>query len=219
MKYKVIGSSSSGNSVIYFDNIMVDCGVSYNKIKNHLNNIKLILLTHRHGDHYNPNTLHKIQETYPHIIVACPEWLYDETIRLGFKNVIHVNLNVWYQFKDIKISAFMLYHNVVNCGWRIDKNNYKIFHATDTSTLDGISAKNYDLYAIEHNYDADTIQDVIDEKKRLKVYSYEIIAVDNHLSFQSAQKFINENKKESSEVLKLHISSRYSKIENETCSK
>ena len=38
---------------------------------------------------------------------------------------------------------------------------------------------------------------------------YEIGAKNSHLSFQQAEAFINENKKEDSEVIKLHVSHKY----------
>ena len=41
----------------------------------------------------------------------------------------------------------------LNVGYRVLFDNYKVFYATDTRTLDGISARNYDLYLVEGNYD------------------------------------------------------------------
>ena len=37
-----------------------------------------------------------------------------------------------------------LYHDVPNCGYRIFINDKKIIYMTDTKTLEGITAKNYD---------------------------------------------------------------------------
>jgi hypothetical protein len=45
----IIASSSAGNCYIYNEEVMVDVGVSYIKIKDYLKNIKLILLTHQHS--------------------------------------------------------------------------------------------------------------------------------------------------------------------------
>jgi hypothetical protein len=42
-------------------------------------------------------------------------------------------------------------------------------------------------------------------------YAYEVKSMENHLTFQKAQAFFDENKKGSSELVKLHISSRYIK--------
>ena len=48
----ILGSSSKGNAIVYFDEIMVDCGVNYQTLKPVEDNIRLVLLTHRHGDHF-----------------------------------------------------------------------------------------------------------------------------------------------------------------------
>jgi len=46
LKYNIISSSSSGNALILNDCVMIDCGVSYSKIKQYIRDIKIILLTH-----------------------------------------------------------------------------------------------------------------------------------------------------------------------------
>ena len=45
----IVASSSSGNCYIYNKDLMVDIGVGFNKIKDYLKDIKLILLSHQHS--------------------------------------------------------------------------------------------------------------------------------------------------------------------------
>ena len=45
----IIASSSKGNAYIYNQDILLDVGISYIKIKDYLKNIRLILLTHQHS--------------------------------------------------------------------------------------------------------------------------------------------------------------------------
>lgn len=204
--YNIVSSSSSGNAIIYHNKIMVDCGVAFKHVEPYIDDIEIILLTHKHRDHLRVDILQKILEVKD-IKIICPEWLYEEVKDLS--NVIKIKMNKMYQYKGIKFSGFYLYHNVENCGYRIIENDFKIFHATDTAHLNGIKAIGYDLYAIEHNYDAQTIQSVIDEKLSQHKYCYEMYAVENHMSFQIARKWLKENMRENSKVLMLHVSSRY----------
>ena len=59
-----------------------------------------------------------------------------------------------------------LIHDVPNCGWHIDDYSSEMFYATDTSTLDHITAKDYDLYLIEANHTRSEIEARIADKSR-----------------------------------------------------
>lgn len=202
ISYKIIATGSSGNAILY-ENILVDCGIPFSKLKPYVHHIKLVLLTHEHKDHFNLKSINELSKTSK---IICCEWLSEL-----LDDIPHtvVELNKWYAIGNIRIAPFILYHDVKNCGWRIMINGSKIFHATDTCTLDGISAKNYDVYGIEFNYDEVTIYDVIDNKIKNNEFAYELGAIESHLSFQQAESFINENAREDSKVLKLHISDKY----------
>lgn len=211
MIYKKIASGSTGNAIVYHDKVMVDCGVNHKTIKPYAKELKYILLTHIHKDHFKEKTIIKIAHEHPKIIWFTPIWLEEKMRAIGVDNIYVVEMNKVYQVNGYLISPFFLYHDVQNCGWRIvDKEtDFKIFHATDTATLEGISAKAYDLYAIEYNHNVEEHLKTIEEKQANGEYAYEVRAMNNHLSFEQAERFINENKKEGSEVLKLHMSSRY----------
>ena len=61
MHYEIISTGSKGNSVIIND-IMVDCGVAFKRLKEYLYDIKYLLLTHIHSDHIKPTTLKRIKK-------------------------------------------------------------------------------------------------------------------------------------------------------------
>ena len=67
MKYEIIGSSSKGNSIIVNNDILLDCGLPYSKIKRHLKNIKLVFISHHHGDHLLPSCIRQLSYNYPNI--------------------------------------------------------------------------------------------------------------------------------------------------------
>lgn len=210
MIYTLIGSGSEGNSIIYKDNIMVDVGLPYNRIEEYLINITMILLTHKHGDHFNESTIIRIGREYPNILMVVPESLYGEFKALNYAgSSIIVKEEQKIRYGDTIIECFKLFHDVYNVGWKINKSGFKIVHATDTGLINHVKAKGYDLYAIEHNYDEDIINQTIRQKAIDGVYAYEVRAKEYHLSFQKASEWINSQKKDDSEILMLHISSSY----------
>lgn len=222
MIYNIISTGSKGNAIIYHNKIMVDCGLPLKKLEPYLKDIKVILLTHMHKDHFNITTIRKISVLYPDIKFYCLYEIKEYLLNIGINsmmiNVVSKFSSYGYQFMiddvEYSISTVMLYHDVPNVGYRIitkkqGEKPYKIFHATDTVTLDGIEAKGYDLYAIEFNHDEKQIEIDIAEKLEKGVFCYEIGAKESHLSFQKAHKFYDENRKESSELIKLHMSHKY----------
>lgn len=208
--YKVIKTGSKGNSILYHNSIMVDIGVSYSLIKPYLYDIDIVLLSHHHNDHVNISTLRRLQLERPTLRIGCCEFMlkYIEDL----KNIDVFEIGIFYDYGTFKISPIKLYHDVPNCGYRIITENYKIIHATDTAHLNGIFAKGYDLFALEHNYDEDTIDDIIEAKQASGDFAYEKGAINSHLSEQQANDFIYKNKGTKYEVLRLHQSTRYAPL-------
>ena len=122
------------------------------------------------------------------------------------KNIDIYELNKWYDYGSFKISIGKLYHDVENCFFRIIKNDIKIFRATDTFTLQGISAKEYNLFMLECNYDEDTVWDIIRAKEERGEYAHQRGSINSHLSRQAAQKFVLDNAGDNYEFVMLHQS-------------
>ena len=202
--YNIISSCSDGNSIIYFDSIMVDCGLPFSSIKQFVDKIQIVLLTHIHGDHFKINTIKKLAFERPSLRFGCGEFLYEHL--QGISNVDVFEPGKVYDYGLFKVSPIVLYHDVQNFGYRIFKDNKKILHATDTYTLEGISAKNYDLYALEANYDENTIYDIINEKRSRGEYAHQIGSINSHLSRQQAQDFVLNNAGNNYEFIMLHQS-------------
>lgn len=211
MVYQVIHSGSEGNAILYHEHILVDIGVPFASIKPVMYKIQLVLLTHSHGDHLNTDTLRRLCKERPTVRVGCCEWMLPHLD--GIKNVDVFKIGQEYDYVHFSLVPVKLYHDVENCGYKIFCKGHKIFHATDTAHLNGIQARGYDLYAIEHSYDEDVIGKIIAEKEAAGLFSYERGAINSHLSEQSARQFIFNNAGENYEVLRLHESRReYSKI-------
>ena len=204
----VLSSGSHGNCEIYFNSIAVDMGINFKKIEPYVNQLQLVLLSHFHADHFNKKTISKLTSKRPTLKFGMCEHMLEQIKNLGIKeqNIDVYEIGQFYDYGPFKISPIKLYHDVVNVGYRIIKNNYKIIRATDTAHLNGVEAKDYDLFAIEHNWNEDTIEESIERKKAKGLFVYEHGAMNTHLSEQQAREFIYNNRKESSEVIRLHES-------------
>lgn len=207
MDYTIISTGSKGNCVIIGGKIMVDCGVSWKAIKPYVNGLQLVLLTHSHGDHIKPSTIRKLQEERPKLRFGCGKWLLPSVLACGVpKRRIDIYIpNTKNRYTDdLQLIMTPLKHNVSNCGYRIFLDGEKVFYATDCNNLNGIEAKNYDLYMIEANYEDSEIQERIAEKEANGQYCYEYQVLNNHLSKQKADEFIIANAGEKSRFVYLH---------------
>lgn len=205
MIYNVIATGSSGNCEIAHKEIMIDCGVTYSAIKSYVKDLKIILLSHKDMDHFNLATIKKIQQMRPSIRIGCGEWM----VKLleGVRNIDVFDFGKWYDYGSFKIAIGKLYHGITpNCFFRIEKNGHKIFRATDTCHLEGIAAMNYDLYALEHNYCEEKISEIIKFARLNGDFTHSERAVNTHLSEQQAKTWLDKNRGEHSEVIRLHES-------------
>lgn len=206
MKYKIISSCSTGNAVILKDTILIDCGVTFKKLEKYYKDLKIVLLTHIHSDHFNKTTIKKLAEERPTLRFACGEWLLQPLLACGVnrKNIDVLKFGIKYDYKLFKLMMLKLYHDVPQCGYRVLFDDYKVIYATDTKTLEGISAKNYDLYLVEGNYDEDEMQERIKQKQLECKFVYEFRARNNHLSTQQATEFLLNNMGDNSEYVFMH---------------
>ena len=193
--YNIISTGSKGNAVVLDDIILIDCGVSLKALKEVYKDLKIVLLTHIHSDHFNRTTLRRLSEERPTLRFACCEWLVTPLLEMGVpkQNIDVLEIGKIYDYKAFKVSPVKLYHDVPNCGYRLFFGKEKVFYATDTSTLAGITAKDYDLYLVEANHEEEEIKKRISEKKANGEFAYELRATRNHLSKEQCDAWIYEN--------------------------
>ncbi len=204
--YHVISTGSKGNAVVINDFILVDCGVPFKAIKPFASKLKLVLLTHIHSDHFRPSTLRTLSRERPTLRFACCAWLASDLVAAGVpaKNIDVLEIGVMYGYGICNIIPVALVHNVPNCGYKIHFPVGKVFYATDTNNLNGISARNYDLYMVEANHEEETILKKIADKKAAGEYAYEVHAMRNHLSKDKCDDFIYRNIGQCGEYVYLH---------------
>lgn len=203
LNYEILGSGSSGNCVIIED-MMVDIGLPYKRIKENLYDIKYILITHRHTDHVNRNTVKKIKSNFPRIKIIGN---YDVC------DLIHLDYPVGDEteivLKDRVINSFKCVHDVPCSGYVIDYKGLNLIYATDTANLEYAPKRKYDYFFIESNHDEKRVEAI--RNTTYKKYGYNAYAgAKRHLSTQQSQLFyfLNRRDKES-KWIELHKSERF----------
>ena len=209
MKYEIIGSSSQGNCIIVEDFLMLDCGVSYSRICADLKKVKLIFISHVHKDHLLPTTVERIVRNFPTIKFVTGSYEVCAKLtecRVAKKNIFVLPTNRWYDLGSVKVKLEELYHDVQNCGLRWEYNGKKGIYIVDTKEVEGLQAKNYNLYLIEANYKKDILQRHIDECEDKYVLQYLYRVPETHLSWEDANEFLINNMGENSTFEYIHQS-------------
>ena len=196
MRYNIVGSSSKGNAIIVEDMLMLDCGVSYISIKKYLKKVKLIFISHAHQDHLLETTIKKIVYNHPTIkfLTGSKEVIkkmYE--CKVPIKCLIYLKIGKWYDLGLLKVKLEQLYHDTTNCALKWQINDKKGIYAVDTSKIDHIKAKNYDLYLIESNYTEQLLKQHIEECEDKNELYYLNRVSNTHLSFEQANSFLIEN--------------------------
>ena len=204
--FEILATVSTGNSIIINDTILIDCGVPFKTIRDHYKKLKLVLLTHIHGDHFNKSTIRRLARERPTLRFGCCQWLVKPLLSAGVnsKNIDVMEPDVAYRYGAFDVIPVSLVHDVPNCGYKIHFPDSKMFYATDTNNLNGVVAKNYDLYMVEANYGEVEIKERIAAKKEAGEYAYEYKVLQNHLSIEKCNDFLYRNMGPRSEYVYLH---------------
>ncbi len=201
MNYEIINSGSDGNCTIVNEIIAIDMGISFKKLGEHFRNLKLVLLTHCHQDHFNKRTISRLSKDRPTLRFGCCEWLVQDLIDCGVnkKQIDVFEIGKKYDYGTFFIISVQLYHDVPNCGYRLFMNNKRLIYAIDTRTLEGITAKDYDFYLIEGNYENEEEL----HERALNTF-YESRVKRTHLSREYTTKWLLDNMNEKSQYVFMH---------------
>ena len=195
----VIATGSAGNAVLLDGIVLCDCGVPYKALAPYVKDLRLVLLTHIHSDHFNPATIRRLCEERPTLRFVGCEWLVPSLVQAGVPfRCIDVctftdGLAYYNSSNGIGIWPFALYHDVENCGYKIRINDELALYATDTGSMDGVSAPDFDLYMIEANHTEAEIAERIQRKTENGEFIYEYRAATGHLSREKAERWLAEN--------------------------
>lgn len=206
MEYRIIATGSTGNAVLIEKTVLVDVGVPYKKIQPYMRDIKLVLLTHQHSDHFKASTVRRMALEKPLLRFGCGPFLASHLVDAGVpkQQIDILQPRMLYGYGICNVIPVELLHDVPNYGYKLHFPNGKVFYATDMGSLSGISAKGYDLYLCEANYKKDELQARMDEKKESGLFAYEQRAMRYHLSEEKCNDWLYKNMGKNSEYVYLH---------------
>lgn len=206
MNYKILATGSTGNAVLLDGRILIDIGVPYKTIEPYADTIKAVCISHLHGDHYKPSTIKRLHELHPATRWITSETVAKELLKIVDPRVVDIVYPLANPFgtgltyfgiakdgRSATISAFPVRHNVPNIGFKIKMGDERIFYCTDCGDLEGIEAKNFDLYLIEANYETAEIINRAASKLESGEYAYEMAVIQNHLSKEQATSWLLKN--------------------------
>ena len=115
--YEVLATGSTGNAVVIDGQILVDCGIPYKAVKPVAKALRLVLLTHWHGDHFRKSTLHALAADRPALRFGCCRWMVRPLVEAGIKpaNIDLYDFDHRYSYGDI-VKALAAGANVVMLG-------------------------------------------------------------------------------------------------------
>lgn len=202
LEYNVLASGSSGNAV-RIENIMIDCGIPFKKMRDDLYKVDTLLITHAHGDHVHASTFEAIRSQFPRIkVFANPDvaYRYPVDVVVGTKKMILPKKRI--------IRPYEGCHDVPVTYYIISMKKLNILYATDTCRIDNPDEIPIDYFFLEANYDEKKLAAM---RKQYKTRTYDPIESSlRHLSVQRAREFYYVNRRNTeSELIELHKSSRF----------
>lgn len=206
IRYNILSTGSEGNAVIIQDIVLVDCGVSWKLIEPYTKGLKLVLISHIHVDHLKKQTIKRLAAERPTLRFGCGRFVVPSLLNAGVRksNIDILDADVMYGYGLLNVIPVALTHNVPNYGFKLHFKAGKVFYATDTGNLNGITARHYDLYMLEANYGEQEIQERIARKKEAGEFIYENSVLKNHLSLEQCNDFIYRNIGPGGEYVYLH---------------
>ena len=207
LDYEIISSSSNGNCLIFNKYLAIDMGISFKKISPYLKNLKVILLTHEHTDHFDKTCIKMIAYNKPNIKWLCGSWLVKLLIDLGVskKNIYVVESGKTYDLGLFRVMPIETYHDVRNMSYKIDFKPITIYYATDTKKLDYLDClKGLDYYFVENNYSREELKERIKEKEEKGEFVYEYRVKETHMSAEEVNSFLIEMMNDNSQFVYCH---------------
>ena len=203
LDYKIIATGSRGNAV-RIENIMIDCGISFSRMRDELQKVDTLLITHAHSDHVKDHTINQIRHVFPEITIYANA---DVAYQYDVDNVIGT---VPFRLDSKrKITPFPGVHDVPVTGYIIEMKKLSILYMTDSAVIKPPDDRKYDYLFLESNYDIRKLRER-SKKYRRRGYDPYLSSSTRHLSTQKCKEFYFVNRRnENSKLIELHQSERF----------
>lgn len=201
LDFNIIATGSTGNAV-RIENIMIDCGIPYHKMKEDLYKVDTLLITHSHSDHVKGPTLNSIRKDFPGIAIyanADVAYSYDVDVVVGSRPIKLRKHRIIIPFDGV--------HDVPVTGYIIQMKGLNILYMTDTAKVRAPDIP-LDYVFLESNFDERKLKQ---EAKKYKRNGYDpYLSVTRHLSTQKCKEFYYTHRRdENSKLIELHQSHRF----------
>lgn len=193
LDFEILHSGSDGNCLIFNKYLAIDMGISYKQIKPYLKELKVILLTHIHSDHFCKPTIKRIAFERPTMKWVCGEWLVEDLVKLDVpkQSIYVVEDRKTYDLGAFNLTPIETIHDCRNMSYKVDFKSTTIYYATDTSKLYYLDClKGLDYYFVEKNYSEQELENRIKEKNERGEYAYEYRVKETHLSAEEVNSFL-----------------------------
>ena len=190
MVVDVLASGSSGNSYVISDKsgsqLLLECGIKYEKILPHIDFEKLTCLLVSHSHLWLDHSLCK-NNFVDYFRVVSPE-----------NDVVGQPISI----ENWTVVPIQCYHNVDCFGYIIwNKNeNKSILFCTDTRELPKIADRHFDLMMLECNYNYDK---VIENSRALRLPND---GYKNHLALETLTEWLSTRENKPTNLMAIHIS-------------
>ena len=202
LDYNVIASGSTGNAV-RIEDVMIDCGISFKRMKPELEKCKYLLITHTHSDHIKETTLNQIRRYFPEICIV-------GNYEIAQRYNVDIVCNAGYPFTvgTYCFRPFLLQHDALTYGYAWTVYGNEIIYATDTGSFDTCPYGKYDYLFMESNYDEHKTEQM--KSVHAGGYSAYLSSTERHASRQQAKAFYYCNRRDAdSKLIELHKSGRF----------
>ncbi len=212
MKITSLASGSSGNAYVINGQLLLEAGLSPNKLKKKLwkNNLTLgqidaCFISHNHKDHSRAASF--LADSGIDIVIPISEDGEENNIRAD--RLYPINGGKTIKVNNYFVKAVDMSHGEHAClGYFVldtDKDE-RLFYATDSMYIKQ-NPQNVNYLMIEVNYQQEYLEEAIQEGQMSRANMRRVLK--NHMSLENAIKFLNSIElSEVKEIWVLHVSSR-----------